>query len=192
LVRALALCAAFGVPVALVAVYRVDGAHPQAMLGGLGLPVELGCGTIVLPTRGLPLGVRRRAVVGLALIVLGGFAMLQFRDFYADYLTAYQERFVSQTDGTVHEALDTAIARMPDVQLSQMRRAPAIYLGFRFGRGDWGTYYWLSSSTSVTGKICWPGRSTMSTHVNSIVSGSVSCRQTAWSSPKRAGARPTG
>ena len=44
LVPALALCAAFGVPVALVAVYRVDGAHPQAMLGGLVLPPSSGAG----------------------------------------------------------------------------------------------------------------------------------------------------
>jgi hypothetical protein len=109
-------------------------------------PALLAC-LLVPPVVAIVLGLRpagrtsagRLAMAGL-LTGLGAASLLQYGDFYADYMTDYRERLVVETDGNMRGVLETVIALSPPPQPSQP--LTWIYLGFRLGPADWGGNYW--------------------------------------------------
>jgi 4-amino-4-deoxy-L-arabinose transferase-like glycosyltransferase len=129
-----AWCLALAVPLCIVFVYRDTVPHAWVIVGGLLVATAV----VIVGVMG-----RRDRLIAGALITVAVVTVMTFADFYADYMTDYQARFAAtQTDGD-WRVLEEAIARAPVMESSPQRPAPAIYLGFRLGAGDWGMYYWL-------------------------------------------------
>jgi 4-amino-4-deoxy-L-arabinose transferase-like glycosyltransferase len=104
-------------------------------------------GPLLVPVVAVILAMRRRAfdahaaAVGAA-IALTVASLLQFSEFYRDYLGDYRRRFIPHTDGNVEAVFDAIIDRSAVIKPSPLRTAPVIYLGFRMGPANWGGYYW--------------------------------------------------
>ncbi len=130
----LAVAAVLAAPLALMVSYGESLTHRRPMTACLIAAAIASIWSIA--------NARPRRVLPPIFIALAVAALLQFQDFYADYLTAYQERFVAETDGNVRDALEAVIDRSPPAAPGRQRAAPAVYLGFRLGVGDWGGYYW--------------------------------------------------
>jgi len=132
--RKVGMAAAVGVPLALVVVHGVSLPHRRLMMGLLvGGTAVAACSAI--------LG-WRESLVRTVMVAIALTALLQFWDFYADYIGDYQNRFTIETDGNVRDVLEAVIDRSPPVQPGRLRAAPAVYLGFRLGAGDWAGFYW--------------------------------------------------
>jgi len=129
-----AVAIAVAAPLALLLAYGDPLPHRRAMALAL---AGGGVVAIALMVRDLS-----RYVVPATAAVVAIVALAQFADFYVDYLTMYQQRFASETDGNMRDALEAVIDHAPTVEPGRQRAAPAVYLGFRLGAGDWGGYYW--------------------------------------------------
>jgi 4-amino-4-deoxy-L-arabinose transferase-like glycosyltransferase len=132
--RKLALAAAVAVPLALVAAYGVSLPHRRVMTWMLLAAAAIAAWMVV--TR------LHESLVRAVLVALAVVAAVQFWDFYTDYMGDYQQRFVVETDGNTRDALEAVIDRTPPAEPGRQAAAPAVYLGFRLGAGNWGGYYW--------------------------------------------------
>jgi hypothetical protein len=138
--RRVAVAAFAGLIVTQMAfVYLDHPAGPHLRLVYISGAVIAG-GVVALLLRELPSS--RHRLVGSAVVALGALSIVQFGDFYVDYMTNYRIRYVTETDGPVREMLEAVIDRSPFVEPSPQRSTPVVYLGFRLGVGDWGGYYW--------------------------------------------------
>jgi hypothetical protein len=149
----LASTVALGVPLALAVAYRQSIPNAGVMVAGLAIALA---SIALMELRALRLARLRTVDVshaaphrwgtaaGLAIaVVLGVASLVQFNAFHRDYMTDYRRRFIPETDGNVRDVLEAVINRSPEMELSPQRATPAIYLGFRFGAGEWAAYYWL-------------------------------------------------
>jgi 4-amino-4-deoxy-L-arabinose transferase-like glycosyltransferase len=135
--QGIALVVAVGAPVALLVGYRSNVPDAALLLTALGAVTVAG-GLVLLLWR------RTHATTAFAVaatVALAAVSVQQFAGFYVDYLTKYRGEFVVHTDGPIRELITAIVERVPPVELSKQREAPAVYVGFRLGVGDWGNYY---------------------------------------------------
>ena len=135
--RLLAWGTSFAVPLALTAWYWNSLTNAAALFGPLVLPPAV-VAVYVLAKRTLDM--RDMAIIGAVAIAIA--SIVQFAGYYRDYLDDYRYRFIRHTDGNVSDVFQAVIDRSPAVRLSALQAAPAIYLGFRMGAMNWGSYYW--------------------------------------------------
>ncbi len=128
-----------GAQLAFFFIDRFSGGQPTPLLLAGAVAASV---VVALLLRRVPSKTHR--IVASAAVALGTVSLLQFADFYADYMTDYRARFAeTQTDGNTRDVLEAIIGRSPAIEPARDRVPPAIYLGFRLGVGDWGSYYWL-------------------------------------------------
>jgi hypothetical protein len=146
--RQLALCIALGTPLCLVAANWDSLPRVPAILLGLVVPPAI-AGLSILRSRlaepGIPRSRRPSSeplIVAGVVAALGIVSLLQYGDFYIEYMTGYRTRFVAETDGNMRGVLEAVIAHSPVIEPSQRGPVPTVYLGFRLGPADWGGYYW--------------------------------------------------
>lgn len=131
--RKLGVAATVAIPLSLIVAYGGSLQHRRAMTLLLTGAAIVAVWSVVTQLR--------QPVLRVVCIALAVVSLLQFWDFYSDYLGDYQQRFVIETDGNVRDALEAVITWSPPVEPGR-RAPPVVYLGFRFGAGDWGSYYW--------------------------------------------------
>ena len=136
----LALITVLAAPAILIARYPETVSNSRALLFGLAAAAAV---AMLVRLRPSDRAARPWIPAAAVTIVLGVAALMQFSAFYDDYMTDYRRRFIPETDGNVRDVLEAVIERSPKEDLSIRRATPAVYLGFRFGAGEWGSYYWL-------------------------------------------------
>jgi hypothetical protein len=139
----LALITVLAAPAILIARYPETVANGRALLFGLAAAAAVAVLGRLRPSDRATRPWIPAAAAAAIIIVLGVAALMQFSAFYDDYMTDYRRRFIPETDGNVRDVLEAVIERSPKEDLSIRRATPAVYLGFRFGAGEWGSYYWL-------------------------------------------------